>query len=137
MQIHVLEYFEKGALVSCPEKIAVKEPGGGFAFRQIERFAKNCAHLITTRSVSTRRPIPVFLPKGAQNIVADIGILYSGNAYANLDIKSPAHRLQGMLRNLDAELIVTSKQYAEVLKAIGMGEEKLLFVEEAMVDIVI
>ncbi len=134
MQIHVLEYFEKGALVKCPEKVAIKESRREFTFRQIERFAKNCAHLISTRTFSIRRPIPVFLPKGGQNIIADIGILYSGNAYANLDIKSPAPRLQGMLRNLDAELIVTSKQYAEVLNAIGITEEKLLFVEEAMID---
>jgi D-alanine--poly(phosphoribitol) ligase subunit 1 len=136
MQIHVLEYFEKGALRKCPEKAAVKEAGGELSFKQIERFAKNCAHLISIRTSSIRRPIPVFLPKGGQNIVADIGILYSGNAYANMDVKSPAQRLKGMLDNMAAELIVTSKQHAGLLKTIGIDEEKLLFVEEAMVEAV-
>ena len=28
MQIHVLEYFEKGALRKCPDKVAVKEAEG-------------------------------------------------------------------------------------------------------------
>lgn len=101
MQINVLEYFEKGAAIKCGDKPAVVEQDRQYTFKEIERFAKNCAALILQRTSDTRQPIPVFLPKSAQNIVADIGILYSGNAYANLDIKSPAQRLKGMLDNLN------------------------------------
>jgi len=89
MQINVIEYFEKGALRTSKNKVAVREQGRDYTFGEIERFAKNCAALILKRVSASNQPIPVFLPKSAQNIVADIGILYSGNAYANLDIKSP------------------------------------------------
>ena len=97
MQINVIEYFEKGALLHSREKIAVKEQGREVKFKEVERFAKNCAALILKKTSAKGQPIPVFLPKSAQNIVADIGALYSGNAYANLDVKSPAQRLKGML----------------------------------------
>src|SRR6266498_5039923 len=111
MQINVIEYFEKGALRSSIDKIAVREPGRDYTFGEIERFAKNCATLILKRNTARNQPIPVFLPKGAQNIVADIGILYSANAYANLDIKSPPQRLKGMLQNLDPAIIITSASH--------------------------
>jgi amino acid adenylation domain-containing protein len=132
MQINVLEYFEKGALVKCRDKIAVQEAGRQYTFAEIERFAKNLAALILKRGDIIRQPVPVFLPKGAGNIVADIAILYSGNAYANLDIKSPPQRLKGMLDNLNPFAIITSQAQAGALHSLGVPPEKLLLVEEAM-----
>ena len=134
MQINVIEYFEKGALLHARKKTAVKEQGREVTFEEVERFAKNCAVLILKKTSAKGRPVPVFLPKSAQNIVADIGILYSGNAYANLDVKSPPLRLKGMLDNLNPEVIVTSEPHVAALKAMGVAEEKLLFIEHAMVD---
>lgn len=134
MQKNVIDYFEKGALVKCPDKVAVKDPGGEYTFGQIERFAKNCAALIHRMAGATREPIPVFLPKSAQSIVADLGILYSGNGYANLDVKSPPLRLKGMLDNLNPSVVVTSAAHAGALCELGVSVEKLLFVEQAMVS---
>jgi amino acid adenylation domain-containing protein len=133
MQINVIEYFEKGAALKCGDKVAVVEQDRQFTFKEIERHAKNCAALILQRTSAARQPVPVFLPKSAGNIVADLAILYSGNAYANLDIKSPPQRLKGMLDNLNPGVIVTSAAHAAPLRALGIAEEKLLFVEQAMV----
>src|SRR5215471_7755625 len=108
MQINVIDYFEQGALLKCRDKLAVKDQTGEYTFAEIERFAKNCAALILKRTSASSRPIPVFLPKSAQNILADLGVLYSANAYANLDVKSPPQRLKGMLENLHPEVIITS-----------------------------
>jgi len=134
MQINVIEYFEKGALARCKDKIAVVDPEKQFTFGDIGHFAKNCAALILRQNAATRRPIPVFLPKSARNVIADLAALYSGNAYANLDVKSPPQRLQGMLRNLNADVIITSAQHAETLRSLEIPAEKLLLIEQAMVS---
>ena len=132
MQINVVEYFEKGALLTSREKTAVREPGRDFSFSELEKFAKSCAAAIIKRTDSLRRPIPVFLPKGAANVIADLAILYSGNCYANLDVKSPQQRLKGMLQNLDAALIVTSSALVATLTAIDIPKEKLLVIEDIL-----
>ena len=134
MQINAIEYFEKGALLKCREKIAVRDQAGEYTFAQLEKFAKNLAHLIIKRGDFIRKPIPVFLPKSMGNIVANVGILYSGNAYANLDIKSPVQRVKGMLDNLAPEIIIATAKQVTALEALGYSREKLLLVEEAMVD---
>src|SRR4029077_10304368 len=126
-------YFENGALRKCRDKTAVHDQGRDYSFAEIERFAKNLAALILKRSDAFHKPIPVFLPKSVGNIVADIGILYSANCYANLDIKSPAQRLKGMLQNLDPEIIITTASQVQALKAIEIPESKLLLIEEAMI----
>jgi amino acid adenylation domain-containing protein len=132
MQINVIEYFEKGSLLKCRDKVAIKEQHREVTFAELERYAKNLAAQIVKRSSATSKPIPVFLPKSAANIVADIGILYSANCYANLDIKSPPQRLKGMLQNLAPEIIVTSKVLAETLAGLEISADKLLFIEDAM-----
>ena len=74
----------------------------------------------------------MFLPKSGETIVADLGILYSGNCYANLDVKSPPERLKGMLQNLETPLIVTTAAHAAAVRAAGVPEAQLLLIEEAM-----
>jgi len=133
MQINAIDYFEKGALLKCREKIAVRDGSGEYTFAQVERFAKNLAALIIKRGDIIRKPIPVFLPKSIGNIVADVGILYSGNAYANLDYKSPVQRVKGMLDNLAPEVIITASAHISALESLGYSRDKLLLVEEAMV----
>ena len=134
MQINVIDYFENGSLLKCRDKVAVREQGREHTFGEIERFAKNCAALILKKSPTTNQPVPVFLPKSAQSIVADVGILYSGNCYANLDVKSPPQRLKGMLQNLDAKVIITNAAHAPALRALEIPDEKLLLIEQAMVS---
>src|SRR5208282_150959 len=132
MQINVLEYLEKGPLLKYRDKTAVIDRDRRFTFGQIERFAKNCAALILKQTARVNRPIAVFLPKSAEAVIADLGILYSGNCYANLDIKSPPQRLKSMLQNLQARVVVTSAVHASALRSVGVPEEQLLFVEQAL-----
>jgi amino acid adenylation domain-containing protein len=133
MQINVVDYFEKGTLLKCKEKVAIKDQNGEYTFAQIERFAKNCAALLLKRSDLIKQPVPVFLPKSAEAIIANTGILYTGNCYSNLDIKSPPERLKRMLENLNPEVVITSAAHAPMLRSLGIAEGKFLLVEQAMV----
>jgi amino acid adenylation domain-containing protein len=132
MQINVLEYFEKGSLVKCRDKVAVRDQSREFTFADLERAAKNCAALILQRTSATSRPIPVFLPKSAESLIADLAVLYSANAYANFDVKSPPQRLKGMLQNLNPDVIITSAALAPALRALDISESKLVFIESAL-----
>lgn len=132
MQINVLEYFEKGPLLKCRDKAAIQEAGASFTFGEIERFAKNCAALILKKISAVNQPVAVFLPKSAKAIIANLGILYTGNCYANLDIKSPPQRLKSMLQNLNARVIITSAAGVGALRALDIAEDQLILVEQAM-----
>jgi len=132
MQINVLEFLEKSTLLKYRDKVAMLDHDRRFTFGQLERFAKNCAAFILGQTSSVNRPIAVFLPKSAEAVIANLGILYTGNCYANLDIKSPPQRLKSMLQNLDASLIITSVAHAPVLRALDIPENQLLLIEPAL-----
>lgn len=88
--------------------------------------------MIIERTIAFNQPIAVFLPRSGQTIVADLGILYSGNCYANLDLKSPPERLKAILQNLGAGIIITSAAHGAALRRAGVPEEQLLLVEATM-----
>jgi amino acid adenylation domain-containing protein len=132
MQINVLEYFEHGALAQHRDKTAVIDQERRFTFSDIERCAKNCAAMILQRTAALGRPVAVFLPKSAETVIADLGILYSGNCYANLDLKTPSERLRAVIKKLGPSLIISSAAHAETLRDLGVPDDQVLCVEGAM-----
>jgi D-alanine--poly(phosphoribitol) ligase subunit 1 len=132
VQINVLEYFEAGALQHCRQKVGIIDNKSQYTFEEIEVLAKTCAALILKNLSCFNQPIAVFLPKGAPTIIANLGILYSGNCYANLDVKSPRQRLAGILQNLGARLIITDSTHSVVLRELDVPEEQILLIEKAI-----
>jgi len=132
MQINVLEYFERGALTEYRDKTAVIDHERRFTFSEIERCAKNCAAMILQRRSELNHPVAVFLPKSAETVIADLGILYSGNCYANLDVKTPSERLKAIIKNLGPILIISSSAHAGTLRDLGVPDDRMLLVEAAI-----
>src|ERR1035441_8396750 len=92
MQINILEYLEHGALKHSADKVAVVEPERSYTFAELERYSKRCAASLLRHTQGICQPVAVYLPKSANVIFADLGILYSGNLYTNQDTKSPGQR---------------------------------------------
>ncbi len=74
--------------------------------------------------------IAVFLPKSAETIFADLGTLYSGNIYTNIDISLPDQRIANIFFKLKPALFITSRKLAENLKKLGTPESNILIVED-------
>ena len=134
MQINILEYLDRGALKKCASKIAIIDQDRCYTFAELEQYSKRCATLLLARVDVINQPIAVYLPKSAAMIFADLGIVYSGNIYVNLDTQSPAQRISGILANIGPILIITTRPTAAALDAIGMPAEKLFFIEDIFED---
>lgn len=129
MQINVLEYFEK-TLLKYREKIAVIDNNTGITFEELEKRAKNLSVFITKKTDFINKPIGIYLPKGADAVIAFLGALYSGNFYVPLDIESPQKRLATIINSLKPEIIITTKPYLEKLLLQKYDRASILLVEE-------
>lgn len=130
MQLNVLAYFEQGALRACPDKVAVVDGTKTLTFAELDSGAKRFAALLVARADVIGRPIAVYLPKSAEVVVVDLGILYSGNIYTNLDVKSPPQRLANILAHIGPRVVVTSRSRADEVAAAGIGPGDIVFVED-------
>ncbi len=135
MQINVLEYLENDCEKRSGDAVAIVDRGHSFAFSELEILAKRCAWLLIQRTDQINQPIAVFLPKCADAIFADLGIVYSGNIYTNLDVKSPAKRVQSTIENISPSLLITSRKLAPTVSALGVNEERIFLIDDIHDDI--
>ena len=118
-KINILEYFEETVRL-LPEKIAVIDWGSTINFHDLFLKAKNLATKINQNDI-INMPIAVYLPKSIESIIADIAITYSGNAYMNLDIKTPATRNSNILKRIDPKIIITKTPYVKEIRKISQN----------------
>lgn len=133
MQKNVLEYFENTLLVHR-NKTAIIDQDKVLTFGEWEQAAKRLCAAIREKSAAIRKPIGVYLPKSADSLVSFMAILYSGNIYVPLDIKSPAGRIQSMMENLHHPLVITSAEYLEELAACGVDRRDIIDITEAYAE---
>lgn len=132
--MNILEYLENGGAKYFGDNVAVIDKERSYTFTELELYSKRCATLIVERVNVLREPVAVYLPKSAEVIFADLGIVYSGNIYLNLDVKSPAQRIKGIIDQTNPVLIVCTEALAGRLAAIGVPAGKLLFIEDIYRD---
>jgi amino acid adenylation domain-containing protein len=117
MLINILEYFEK-TVKSIPSRTAIIEGKRKMSFKELERNSKSVAWKLIKTQKNKNKPIAVFLPKGIECVIADIAIIYSGNAYMNLDVKSPLKRLRNILDQIRPVAIITNQDYSDFVKEV-------------------
>ena len=130
MQSNVLAYFEQGAAREHPGKIAIIDGATRLTFAELQARSKQFALQLIARADVLNQPMAVYLPKSADVVVADLAILYSGNIYSNLDVKSPPQRLKNILVNIGPRLVVTTRALADQVLAVGVPQDEIVFVDE-------
>lgn len=128
MKKNILEYFEE-TVAEKEEKTAVIDDERTITFHELSRGAKSLAVQLRQLCIGEiRRPVGVFLPKSIESVVSDLGIIYSGNAYMNLDVKTPMQRIGNILALVEPLCIITDRRYGQQFCGIW-PEEKILYVD--------
>ena len=132
MKRNVTDFLEQGALRHFPDKIAIIDGARTLTFAELTASAKRCAMHFVRRMTEINEPIAVYLPKCIETVVADLGIIYSGNAYCNLDIKSPAQRIRNSLDKICPSCAITSRALAEALRDIAGPGINIVCIEDLL-----
>lgn len=104
--IHVTEYLD-ATVAQCPDRTAVHDGDAAITFAALRERALDMALRIRRHlGGSGCGIVAVHMPKSLDAIVAQLGILYSGNAYMNLDVSHPPRRLAGILEQVRPRLVI-------------------------------
>jgi len=132
MMRNVTDFLEQGALRRFPEKIAIIDGARTLTFAKLAAYAKRCAMHFVRHVEEINQPVVVYLPKCIETVVANLGIVYSGNAYCNLDIKSPAQRIRNTLEKIRPTCAITSRVLADTLLDIAGSDIDIVCIEDLM-----
>ena len=134
MKMNMLSYFERGAALTHPAKVAIIDGTTRITFGELQLKSKNLAMSLIARADIVKQPIVVFLPKSANIVIADLAILYSGNIYSNLDTKLPQKRLENVLNNIRPKLVITSNDLLEDVLAAGVARDVIVLIDTLPLD---
>ncbi len=113
MQLNILDYLEESAR-TFPDKIAFSDESGCLTFFELFETSKAIgSYLIKRTSGQTGNPVAVFTERNIWSISAFLGVLYSGNFYAPIDIQTPEVRLKAMLSSLKPVASVFTDEYSQ------------------------
>jgi amino acid adenylation domain-containing protein len=109
MKINFIEYWQE-TVSKYPSKIILTEGDRQVTVAELDTYARNICKAIEGKCQKINVPIAVYLNKSISGIAANIAILYSGNFFFNVDIKSPDERNQKILKLIDPALIISDSE---------------------------
>lgn len=128
MKINLLELFED-TVKRCPCKTAVIDGNQEITFGELEYKSDVIAWRIHQAVEGKNNVIAVFLPKCIEAIATNLSIAKSGNAFMNLDIKTPGQRINNIISLIQPSVVVSNRKNFELIKGY-INETNVILLEE-------
>lgn len=109
-------------------KTAIKTVDNQMTYSMLRDTALQLGHALYMETNGQKNvPIVIFIDKGCECLASMLGVLYSGNCYVPMDVKTPADRLRSILETLKTNIILTTVKEKEKLVNIGYTEDVLIY----------
>jgi amino acid adenylation domain-containing protein/non-ribosomal peptide synthase protein (TIGR01720 family) len=108
----IVELFEQ-QVKSTPNQTALVYEGQTLSYQELNERANQLAYYLRAKGVKPETRVAICLDRGFEMLVGILGILKSGGAYVPIDPQYPVERVQYMLEDCSATIVVsTSAQSA-------------------------
>lgn len=109
MQASVTEWLDKTS-EKYPEKTAIIDKEKGICYEEYRRKSLMVARALIDTKIGERKPVAVYLKKGAEMLISFLGVAYSKNFYSPIDVEMPTSRVNKILEVLKPGVIITTKE---------------------------
>lgn len=116
------DIFEEQARAR-PDALAVIAPDGSLRYGELDERAGRLAAALRGRGIGPGHIVAFWLPRSLDVYVALLGVLKSGAAYLPLDPDWPPARVDEILRDSDASLLLTHGARAAPCECLRLDEE--------------
>ena len=130
MKVSLIELFEE-TVRKYPQKVAVIDKDREIVFSDLRGKSLQLASALMALGIGQNRPVGVFLDKSIESVYADLGILYAGDFYMNLDIKTPAERIRNILQLVEPAAIISTTRQIKPIEGIIPSTMKVILLDEA------
>jgi len=100
---------------NAPDSPALICGDESWTYRELDRKANQLAHYLRTLGVGPEGRVGIFVERGFETVLGMLGILKAGGAYVPLDPDYPSERLAFLLRDSQAEVVLTQERLAHRL----------------------
>ena len=130
MKINLIELFEE-TVKRYPQKVAVIDKDREITFSVLHQQSLRLASRLISMGIAQNKPVGVFLDKSIESVYADLGILYAGDFYMNLDIKTPAERIRNIIQLVEPAAIISTTRQIKPIEGIIPSTTQVILLDEA------
>ncbi|WP_077413332.1 non-ribosomal peptide synthetase [Chryseobacterium sp. JV274] len=106
--------FRKQALLH-PDKTAVVYQDQEITYRDLDEKSNQIANLLLSHGIKEGKYVPVWLDRSLEWVVAVLGVIKTGAAYVPIDPAYPAKRVEFILSDTAADIIITNQNLENLL----------------------
>jgi len=110
-----------------PDEVAVVFEQLQLSYAELNARANRLARLLMSEGVEPEVRVGLCVERSVEMVIALLGILKAGGVYVPLDPHYPEQRLQFMLEDAQVRVLLTERQFAEILPA---HEAKVIFLDD-------
>ena len=104
---------------ATPSSTAVEWEGGFLTYSELDARANRLAHHLLALGAERESLVAVYMERGSELVVALLAVLKAGCAYVPVDPSYPQQRVELMLRDSGAQVVLTQGRLAQGLGAAG------------------
>ncbi len=112
----LLEHFFEQSATQFPDAIAIEQGERRFSYAETDITANRIAHYLRKTGIGPEEKVVILLPRCAEVIVIMLSVLKAGGAYIPLDPEIPAERVNFIMEDSGAKLLITDN---EILERVG------------------
>ncbi len=127
MQNHVLDYLDH-IVTQKPDKTAFSNGVEALTFAQVWRQSRAVGTFLHKQGIY-HQPVVVFMNKHPREIAAFFGVITAGDFYVPIDEEMPASRIQLILDNVQAQVLICDGQTREIAERFDFGGKVVLYDE--------
>ena len=120
-----------------PDSLAVADDSASYSYGELDRRSNALAHILVNNGVVEKSFVGVLLDRTIDFPLCVLGVLKSGAAYIPIDTEYPADRINYMLSNSEAKVLLTNSRDINALKRekdINLDGFKVLCIDELPLD---
>jgi amino acid adenylation domain-containing protein len=118
--LNIAKLFEN-QVVKARKNIALDFNGATFSYQKLNQKANQLAHFLIENGVESGQFVGVYLERSEDLIISLLAILKTGAAYLPLDVSNPKERLEFILNDVQAKVILTQESLENELPN-GVGK---------------
>lgn len=113
-----------------PDRIAIKTRNQELTYKTLNQAANRVARSILNQRGKGEEPVALILENGAPMIAAILGVLKTGKIYVPLDPSLPRARITYILKDSQADLVVTNNKNLSLAESLAQNVSQLVNIDE-------
>lgn len=107
-ELTIVDMFRSQA-AQTPDNIAVVYAGQSYTYRELDEITDRIAQYLTVKGVGREQSVGILIHRSELIAICSIGVLKSGAAYLPLDPNYPSERLEFMLGDAHAKILLSDE----------------------------